>query len=458
MRRYAVSLFALIPFTACQCDEPLYQVPEAVDQVDVFDQKAAAQVDILWIIDNSESMAAEQYKIASRFNQFFNQLITSQVDYHIGIVTSDDAEMGVLRTYTGVDVAGCAGCRFIDNTVPCGDPSVDVSGMTDSEAEAALLNACPAQLVFRKLVSVGIDGSSLEEGFEQAARALGAWDIDPATSLPDPATIPAENAGFLRTEASLYVIFVSDEEEGAKQDGPPVRYFQRLFEGLKGAGNENKVAIAAITGYPATDPPADVTDVCGILETTFDSSVANDDARAAALIEALRNFRNGCTDEEADDPNDGASHAETGGRYIELACRTGGVIANMCAADYSTALDALGANAAGLLRKFTLSRPFCAIEAGTDTTLFTADDIAIDCDDNGDTSDPIDGPVCVTARGLGSGDGGEALVPRVNEDATENWQYEPGTNSIRFDNAYLPAPGSAVQIRYLLAKRDRCGG
>lgn len=456
MRLYALPLFALFAFAGCRCGDEVYRVPDAVDQVDVFDQKAAAEVDILWIIDNSESMAAEQFKIASRFNQFFNQLITSQVDYHIGIVTSDDAEMGVLRAYDGTDVPGCAGCRFIDNTVPCTDPTVDVSGMSEAEAEAALMASCPAQLVFRKLVSVGIDGSSLEEGFEQAARALGAYQIDPATALPDPATVPVENAGFLRQSASLYIIFVSDEEEGAKQDGPPVRYFQRLFEGLKGAGNENKVAVAAITGYPAESPPADVGDVCAILETTFDSTVANDDSRAAALVEALRDFRNGCVDEEGD-PGDGASWAETGGRYIELACRTGGVIANMCAADYSTALDALGANAAGLLRKFTLSRPFCDIEAGPDLTLLTEDDVAIDCDDDGDKNGDLDGALCVTARGLGSSEGGEALVPRTNQDGTENWQYEPGTNSVRFDNAFLPSPGSAVQIRYLLARRSRCG-
>ena len=456
MRLLVPALLALIPLSGCRCTEVVYQVPEAVDQVDVFDQKAAAQVDILWIIDNSESMAAEQFKIASRFNQFFNQLITSQVDYHIGIVTSDDAELGVLRAYDGSDVPGCASCRFIDNTVPCSDPAVDVSGMSDSEAEAALLASCPAQLVFRKLVSVGVDGSSLEEGFEQAARALGAYDIDPATLLPDPATVPSENAGFLRQAAALYIIFVSDEEEGAKQDAPPVRYFQRLFEGLKGAGNENKVAVAAITGYPAVDPPADVSDVCPILETTFDATLANDDSRAAALVEALRSFRNGCVDEEATNPT-GADAAETGGRYIELACRTGGVIANMCAADYSTALDALGANAAGLLRKYTLSRPFCDIEAGTDQTLLTDDDTLIDCDDDGKTNGTLDASLCVTARGLGTSEGQEALVPRLNEDGTENWQYEPGTNSVRFDNAFLPAPGSTVQIRYLLAKRSRCG-
>ena len=52
-------------------------------------------------------------------------------------------------------------------------------------------------------------------------------------------------------------MFVSDEDEGAKADGVPVDYYRRLFEGLKGTGNENKVSVAAITGYPLATTPLD---------------------------------------------------------------------------------------------------------------------------------------------------------------------------------------------------------
>lgn len=449
MRRILL-LVALATVAGCdRCQtEVIEGVPQATDQVDVFEQKQAAEVDVLWMVDNSGSMAAEQAKVAERFNQFFSQLIRSAVDYHIGVVTSDPAENGVLHVYDGPPVDGCNACRFITKDVACANPDVDITDLTDETAiENKLLDECPAQLVFRKLVRVGIEGSPFEEGFPQAAAALGAKDVDPATGIPlgNP---PPENEGFLRQNASLYIVFVSDEDEGAKNDGTPVRYYQRLFESLKGAGNENKVAIAAITGYPFDDALPPIGDVCGVLQTTFDTNVANDDARAASLVEALRDFGDGCVDLEGD-PNDGNSRAETGGRYIELACRTGGVVANMCDADYSSALDALGANAAGLLRKFTLSRPQAEIAFGSDCQPYTDDDQPLDCDDDGSTNGPLDGPICVTAVGLEGTD--PALVPR---DDVNGWTFEGPTNSVRFDGGFLPKPGSSVEIRYIIRSRN----
>jgi hypothetical protein len=447
-------LLTLLSLTGCErCQtEVLNQEPPQLEQTDTFEQKQAAQVDILWVIDNSESMLAEQAKVAERFNQFFNQLITSQVDYHIGVVTTDPAEGGVLRSYEGPTVSGCTGCRFITNDVSCDDPTVDVSGLTsESEIENRLLEDCEAQLVFRKLISVGSDGSSSEQAFEQAAEALGVRDVDAATGLPmnNP---PAENADFIRQSASLYIVFVSDEEEGDKRDGSPIRYYERLFESLKGAGNENKVSVAAITGYPADDALPPIGDVCPVLSTTFDTNVGNDDPRSDVVRQAFLNYELGCLDEEAG-PTDNFAGAETGGRFIELACRTGGVVANMCEANYTTALNALGADAAGLLRKFVISKA-AEMWRGPDCQLFTEDDQLIDCDDNGSTNDDIDGPICVKARCLGAD---EARL--IERDDVSGWRYEQSTSSVRFDGGCLPAPDSDVEIRYLLTKKGdkQCG-
>ena len=447
----ALSLMVLMP-TACEeCDaEPLANIPLPQDQIDLFAQKQAAQVDILWVIDNSGSMAAEQAKIADRFSEFFRQLIVSQVDYHIGVITTDPVEDGALRTYSGPAVDGCDGCRFITKDVPCANPEVQTTGLSEAEIEQQLLSSCQAQLVFRKLVRVGIDGTAFEEGFPQAARALGAATVDPATGFPQ-SNIPNANDGFQRRDASLYIVFVSDEDEGAKQDGSPVRYYQRLFEGLKNAGNENLVSVSAITGWPKEEGVPLLSDVCGILESTFDNNAANDDPRAAQVQELLASTEsNGCVDETGSegDPN---SFAETGGRYIELACRTGGVVSNMCDADYSTALDKLGANAAGLLRKFVVSRPE-DIDKGPDCLLGTDDDPILDCDEDGtfivgDDDTEYDGAICVSARAIGSDEGSESLIAR---DANIGWEWEDSTNAVRFNGDFIPAPGSEITIRYKL--------
>lgn len=437
---------------AAACEEceatRLGDIPEPDDVVDVFDQKAAAQVDILWVIDNSESMAAEQFKIAGRFSDFFRQLIVSQVDYHIGVITTDPAANGVLRPYEGTAVTGCdpaQGCRWITNEVDCDNPDVVTTGLNELEIEQRLLEECQAQAVFRKLITAGIDGSSFEEGFTVAAMATGANVIDAASGFPT-GEVPPDNNGFLRPNASLYIVFVSDEDEGAKQDGSPIRYYQRLFESLKGAGNENLVSVSAITGWPRGDELPDLEEVCPILSTTFDGNPATDDPQAAVVKEAMTT-QGGCVDESGQE-QDANSFAETGSRYIDLACRTGGVVANMCDADYSVALDRLGANAAGLLRKFPISQPE-KINAGTDCELFTEDDNIhwLDCDGDGDRTGELDDIICVTARPIGSVPGDEQLRGR---DPTNGWVWEASTNSVRFDGNFVPAPGSQVVIQYKL--------
>lgn len=428
----------------CPLDPPVV-IPEGIETVDVFTQRGAARVDILWMVDNSSSMSSEQDKVAGRFHEFFAQLVASGVDYHIGVVTSDPTEEGALRAYDGPAVTGCNGCRFVTNEVPCTNSDAAIDGLDDAAVEALLLDECPAQLVFRDLIRVGIDGSSFEEGFTQVAAALGADVVDPETGFPL-GDVPPENEGFLRDDAALYVVFVSDEDEGDGADGVDVRYYQRLFEGLKGTGNENNVALAAITGYPIDAALPSASDVCDVLSTTFDSALTNDDPRAAGLLEALRDDEDGCRDREAapDDPNGGA---KTGGRYIELACRTGGVVANMCEADYTAALDALGANAAGLARKFVLSHGLEEIQWGDDCVPDTGDDVFLDCDDDGTFDGPLDAPLCVTATDL---DEDEAhLVPRSDVDG---WTLEP-SGAIRFVGGFLPKPGTEILVRYAVRPR-----
>jgi hypothetical protein len=446
IRRLGLAFGLLALVQACDCEDTIYAIPPPEDQVDVYEQNAAAEVDILWIIDNSESMAAEQTKIADRFSQFFRQLITSQVDYHIGVATTDPSENGRLRVYDGAAVDGCDGCSYVTNSVGCADPDVNLTGLNPQEIDQALLSSCQAQAVFRNLVQAGIQGSAFEEGFTQAAAALGGAVIDPATGFPT-GELPVENSGFIRDGAALYIIFVSDEDEGAKADGSPIRYYQRLFEGLKGAGNENLVSVSAITGWPIDDAVPGLEEVCVILQSTFDNNPATDDPEAALVKEVMTRSvaPGGCVDQNAQ--NDANAFAETGSRYIELACRTGGVVANMCEADYSVALDRLGANAAGLLRKFTLSLPDC-LDAGEDGMAFTEDDpqgAILDCDDNGNFDDEIDGLLCVSARPIGSADGEDDLI---SQDPVNGWVWEDATNSVRFNGNFVPAPGSAVSIRY----------
>ena len=64
MRRVPFLLvLLLLPLGCRDCDPVLTGIADPELQVDVFNQKAAAQVDILWVMDNSDSMLAEQFKV-----------------------------------------------------------------------------------------------------------------------------------------------------------------------------------------------------------------------------------------------------------------------------------------------------------------------------------------------------------------------------------------------------------
>lgn len=432
IRLSLLSLPFVVSLSCEGCDDDnLQQIKEPESQTDIFSQKAAAEVDILWVVDNSESMEAEQKKIADRFSDFFKQLLMSQVNFHIGIVTTDLTEGGKLHQYNGTPVQSCNGCRFITKDVPCERPDVSYDGLSEAEIETRLMSDCPAQLVFRKLIRVGIEGANYEQGLANAALALGA-SVDP-TGQPL-VNIPTENAGFLRDSASLYLIFVSDEQDFSRG---PTRYYYRLFEGYKRAGNENKIAISAITGWPV-NAPVQMFGACNVLDTGYDTDPGNDDPNLQAALDIL-DGNEGCRD-----PGDSSDfgYAAVGGRFVELACRTNGVLADICSDDYSTALDDLGANAAGLTRKFALSKPE-SVHFGVDCQPFTEDDPFIACGE--EVAEVHAEPFCVIATPLS---GGSEQI--VKHSANTGYHYEESTTSIRFDGAFLPAPATEVRISYKL--------
>ncbi|MEL6547889.1 MAG: hypothetical protein AAFQ82_24905, partial [Myxococcota bacterium] len=194
----------------------------------------------------------------------------SSVDYHIGAISTDPNDAGRLHE-------GASEISFITPT---------------TTAPAA---------VFLENVSVGTRGSPLERGFETMTLALGVgpeWIVGTPPSPPNP--------GFLRDDAALFVIAVSDEDD---ESFGPVAYYQRVVESYKGAGNEALVSVSAIAS-PAGEEPC------------------SDSTRGAANRPAER--------------------------YAELSSATGGVFVSICS-DFSEALSTLSNSAAGLRSVFSLT-------------------------------------------------------------------------------------------------------
>jgi len=230
------------------------------DQVDVFHQEPPEAVDILMVVDNSCSMEPYQSKLGLHFDQFVQSFIGANVDYQIGVVTTD---------------------------VNSPSQSGRIQGQVITTATTN-----PAQ-AFNTIVNVGVYGSASEFGLEAAYLAL------------TPPLLDNQNAGFLREEASLSIIFVSDEQDGSPRK---VNDYINDYLDIKGARNRNIFNASALT----------VTDL-GVCDPTL------------------------------------AAQSTAGTRYVDVASQTGGIIGNLCAEDFSSIVTELSLNSSRLSNTYYLN-------------------------------------------------------------------------------------------------------
>ncbi len=165
-----LSLLALpLILSACSQDNGL--APAEIRQY--YAQEGSSQVDVLWVIDNSISMAEEQALVAGGFETFLQGLRDAggDMDLQIGAVTTDIDESNP------------------DRGVLLGTPA----WLTGDEPDFADQ--------FRARVRVGTGGSDKEQGLSAASLALSTAGAE------------GENAGFLREGATLALVFVSDEND-----------------------------------------------------------------------------------------------------------------------------------------------------------------------------------------------------------------------------------------------------
>ncbi|MBX5481103.1 MAG: VWA domain-containing protein [Myxococcaceae bacterium] len=276
-----IGVVLVILLAGCPDDRVVKTRPPDVF-VDTFSQQSATKVDVLWVVDNSGSMADEQENLAKNFGAFINLFTRGSIDYRIAVTTTD---------------------TFKDKGQFRGNPKILTPQTGNVEA------------AFASNIKVGINGSPNERGLEAALMALERQQqinqpkleaielcktkcgSDAACIQDCPEKTPID---FLRPDAYLYLIFVSDEEDKSDYD---VLYYWRAYEIANGIGNDGTVNAAAIVG-----------------------------------------------------PKDNTCNATYGSRYIALTERTSGEIGSICDSNFSVTLRKLANNAVGLKRKFALTR------------------------------------------------------------------------------------------------------
>lgn len=352
-------------------------------QVDSFSQQSVQKVDILWVIDNSRSMQSKQDRVKANFDSFMRFLTDQHIDYHLGVVTTDvfnPAESGRLVNKAGLP-----------------KPWIDLS-------------AADPLVAFRANAQVGTLGTGDEKPMLGGMLALTA-PLSPATpTRPDAGAANCANLAdggvecFLRPEAPLYTILVSDEEDSSCSpinaalegcDNAPaslpggygsIEYWTRFFSGIKGLGGTSRVA--SIVANEAT--PHVCSDVFGSYCNKYGvdtkcvgahpNCVNNNVEPCCAALNACKldvqekaqwcqvifvpgatqtsytvnGSWQGCVARGADGGVDFTAYSSE--RMAKVAEGTGGIATSICDADYTPALARLGLQAAGLRSDFPLSR------------------------------------------------------------------------------------------------------
>ncbi len=177
-------------------DEDAFGVPNTPNlstpiQHDVIVQVTTPKVDILWVIDDSCSMAEEQRKLTVNFPEFIKFFLDSSLDWHIGVVSTDTDSPNMRGK-----LQGAGSYRFIDPDTP------------NPEA------------LFSQMATLGTGGAIEERGRRAAHMAL----TDPQLS--------GHNVGFYRDEASLNVVVITDENDSSGSN-PTRNEFINFLQTLK---------------------------------------------------------------------------------------------------------------------------------------------------------------------------------------------------------------------------------
>lgn len=260
----SIVIFIAASFLMMGCSNQNFQT---VNTENSFDAQAvySANVDVLWVIDNSyETMELHQERIASKMQSFYNGLVRNNANFRIAATTMD-----MSRTGARGDLLG----------------SVPVVTRSTPNAVARL----------QELLRRGGEGNNAEIGLGAMRSAL------------EKEVAKGSSAKFLRDDALLVIVFLTDDEDFS---AGTVADYKNFLDNLKGQNTLNSQKwIANYIG---------VTDLNDSRCTTY------------------------------------GDYSARGDNYIELAQGSGGVSESICQTDFGSYIDQITVRLKSVLNRYKL--------------------------------------------------------------------------------------------------------
>jgi hypothetical protein len=199
------------------------------------EEEGCSKVDFMFVIDNSNSMATNQGELVASFPEFVAAIegtLTDVESFHVGVVTSDAYEFNENGcTQTGALVTETGGVNSSNAT--CHPFAEGFRYMTEQD-DLPTAFACAAL--------IGTAGDNDERMMDGATDA-----ISPALNAAG-----ACNAGYIRDDALLVAVFISDEDDPGSSlvgsPGDPMSWYDE-FVAVK-MFPENVVVLTLTRGSP----------------------------------------------------------------------------------------------------------------------------------------------------------------------------------------------------------------
>ncbi|MCA9671806.1 MAG: hypothetical protein KC503_39675 [Myxococcales bacterium] len=184
----------------------------------LFPQTGQKSVDVLFVVDNSEGMAEEQQKLANSLDRLTDALrsyalgadgtgrpcnanvtLGCQIpNLHLGVI-SGDLGSGTYMLPSCEQVGGdFSKLQRTPRVAGCSPPSDPFISYNNGRVNAPGADAIRAiEVAFGCVVRLGTDGCKFQQPIDAARRALG----------------PNANPGFLRADAALAIVFVTNKDD-----------------------------------------------------------------------------------------------------------------------------------------------------------------------------------------------------------------------------------------------------
>jgi hypothetical protein len=189
----------------------------------------APPVDILFLVDNSNSMLEEQVSLKERFPELVDSLTSGEVGGRADVVRSfppvDDIHLGVVDTDMGAGgflVPTCAESNFGDDGLLRTRGDVSAGGCSSRYPSFLQFRAGDPPGAFAAdascLASLGTGGCGFEQPLEAVLKALTPSTSTTTFFMGTRGHGDVENAGFVRPDSILAIALLTDEDDCSASD------------------------------------------------------------------------------------------------------------------------------------------------------------------------------------------------------------------------------------------------